>query len=96
VAEGTPAQVLAGATVTVVRAPAWQAAFARLEAKGLDVALTGRDLRVPGAGPQTVRRALAGEGAAEPVAAEVSTAPASLEERFFQLVPHDEEASERT
>jgi hypothetical protein len=43
------------------------------------VALAGRSLRVPGAAPDDVRRALGG------IEARVSQAPSTLEERFFQL-----------
>ena len=60
-------------------AGSWAAAFGALEAAGLPVALVGRTLRVPGAAPDAVRRAL---GA---LPATVTSAPATLEERFFQL-----------
>jgi ABC-2 type transport system ATP-binding protein/ribosome-dependent ATPase len=79
VAEGTAAQITGDTRATVVEAPSWQAAFQALEAAGLPVALTGRTLRVPGAGPGEVRRALAG------TEARVYDAPATLAERFFQL-----------
>jgi hypothetical protein len=46
------------------------------------VALAGRALRVPGATPAEVRRALGGVGGP---GARVYEAPATLEERFFQL-----------
>jgi ABC-2 type transport system ATP-binding protein len=58
VAEGTPAQVIGDATVTVVTAPGWQAAFRRLAEAGLEVALAGTSLRIPDADPAVVRRAL--------------------------------------
>jgi ABC-2 type transport system ATP-binding protein len=95
VAEGTPAEVIGDATVTVVTAPAWRTAFARLAGQGLDVALAGHALRLPSASPAVVRRALAAgddaaAGGAEP--ARVRTAPATLEERFFQLVLGSQEA----
>lgn len=79
VARGTAREIIAGATVTVVTARSWAPAFAALEAAGLPVALVGRTLRVPGARPADVRRAL------DSVQAEISQAPATLEERFFQL-----------
>ena len=80
VAEGTAAQIIGSARVTVVTAASWTAAFAALERSGLPVALAGRSLRVPGVAPGDVRRAL---GALD---AQVTEAPATLEERFFELV----------
>jgi len=79
VAAGTAAQITGDARVSVVETGDWAAAFAALEAAGLPVALAGRVLRVPGARPADVRQALG------PVAARVSEAPATLEERFFEL-----------
>jgi ABC-2 type transport system ATP-binding protein len=84
VAGGTPAEVIGAATVTVVTAPAWRAAFRKLEEHGLAATLAGTTLRVP-AGPDQVRAALGAE--LGPVA-RVAAAPATLEERFFQLVQH--------
>jgi hypothetical protein len=65
--------------VTVVETGSWAPAFAALEAAGLPAALVGRTLRVPGAEPADVRRALG------PIEASVTGAPATLEERFFEL-----------
>jgi len=79
VAAGTAAQITGDARVSVVETGHWASAFAALEAAGLRVALAGRALRVPGASPAAVRQALG------PVAARVSEAPATLEERFFEL-----------
>ena len=79
VAEGTAAGITGQAEVTVVEADPWAPAFTALEAAGLPVALVGATLRVPGTGPDEVRRALAG------VSARISTAPVTLEERFFEL-----------
>ena len=79
VAEGTSAQITGDARVSVVESGSWAAAFGALEAAGLPVALVGRTLRVPGAAPADVRRALGG------VQASVSEGPATLEERFFEL-----------
>jgi ABC-2 type transport system ATP-binding protein/ribosome-dependent ATPase len=79
VATGTAAEIIGNARVSVVETGAWAAAFAALEAAGLPVALAGRSLRVPGASPAGVRQVLG------PVAARVSEAPATLDERFFQL-----------
>jgi ABC-2 type transport system ATP-binding protein/ribosome-dependent ATPase len=80
VAEGTAAQIIGSRQVVVVEAESWSAAFAALEQAGLEVALAGRGLRVPGADPAVVRRALGDLSAA------VRLAPATLEERFFELV----------
>jgi ABC-2 type transport system ATP-binding protein/ribosome-dependent ATPase len=79
VAEGTAGQIVGDARVTVVETGSWAPAFAALEAAGLPAALVGRTLRVPGADPADVRRALG------PIEARVTGAPATLEERFFEL-----------
>jgi ABC-2 type transport system ATP-binding protein len=79
VAEGTAGQIIGDARVSVVETGSWAAAFAALEAAGLPATLVGRTLRVPGADPAGVRRALG------PVEASVTIAPATLEERFFEL-----------
>jgi ABC-2 type transport system ATP-binding protein/ribosome-dependent ATPase len=80
VACGTAAQIVGDARVTVVEASSWAAAFGRLEESGMAVALAGRTLRVPGASPEAVLRALGDPDA------RAHEAPATLEERFFQLV----------
>jgi ABC-2 type transport system ATP-binding protein len=79
VAAGTAAQIIGSARVSVVTAASWTAAFTALERAGLPVALAGRSLRVPGRAPEDVRRAL------REVEARVAAAPATLEERFFEL-----------
>lgn len=79
VAEGTAGAIIGDARVSVVQSASWAAAFGALEAAGLPVALVGRSLRVPGAAPADVIRALGG------IEAEVTDAPATLEESFFQL-----------
>jgi len=79
VAEGTAAEITGGTRVSVVEAESWAAALRALEAAGLPAALAGRTLRVPGARPAEVARVLG------PLPARVSEAPATLEERFFQL-----------
>ncbi len=79
VATGTAAEIVGSERVTVVEAESWPAAFGVLESAGLQVALAGRGLRVPGAGPAEVRRALGD------LAATVTQVPATLEERFFEL-----------
>jgi ABC-2 type transport system ATP-binding protein len=82
VAQGTASEIIGTARVTVVETPAWAAAFEALEQARMPVALAGRALRVPGASPAEVRRALGGPGGP---GARVYEAPATLEERFFQL-----------
>jgi ABC-2 type transport system ATP-binding protein len=100
VAEGTSAEVIGDATVTVVRAPAWRPAFAKLEDRGLDVTLSGNELRLPSASPAAVREVLAADpdggigsdAGADTQQTAVLTAPATLEERFFQLVQRSQQA----
>jgi ABC-type multidrug transport system ATPase subunit len=79
VAEGTAGQIIGDAQVSVVETESWAPAFDALGAGGLPATLVGRTLRVPGADPADVRRALG------PVEASVTGAPATLEERFFEL-----------
>jgi ABC-2 type transport system ATP-binding protein len=79
VAAGTAADIVGNQQVVVVEAESWSAAFGALEQAGLQVALAGRGLRVPGADPAVVRRALGDLPAA------VRQVPATLEERFFAL-----------
>ncbi|HEY7146654.1 MAG TPA: ABC transporter ATP-binding protein [Streptosporangiaceae bacterium] len=79
VAEGSAAEIIGSARVTVVTARSWPDAFTALERAGLPVALAGRSLRVPGAAPDQVAAALGG------VEARLDEAAATLEERFFQL-----------
>jgi len=81
VAEGTIGEIVGDATVVVVETQAWAEAFAALEAAGVAAALVGTSLRVPDAPAEQVTRAL-GDG----VQARVRRAPATLDERFFQLV----------
>jgi ABC-type multidrug transport system ATPase subunit len=83
VAEGTVAEITGDATVTIVETDALAAALDALDRAGIPgVALVGRTLRVPGADPSAVEHALAGVAGG----ARTRTAPATLEERFFQLV----------
>jgi ABC-2 type transport system ATP-binding protein len=79
VAAGTAGAIIGDARVSVVDSESWAAAFGALEAAGLPVALVGRSLRVPGAAPADVIAALGG------IEARVTDAPATLDERFFQL-----------
>ena len=50
-----------------------------VDTETMPVTLVGRTLRVPGAAPGAVRRALGD------ISATVTSAPATLEERFFEL-----------
>jgi len=88
VAEGTAADIVGGRQVVAVEAENWPAAFTALEAAGLQVALAGRGLRVPGADTAEVRRGLGD------VAASVREVPATLEERFFELTQRVPAAAE--
>ncbi len=87
VAAGTSDKIVGDTQVTVVEARDWAAVFSRLEQSGLAVSLAGRVLRVPGASPAEVAAALASGGPAEP-GWRVYAAPATLEERFFELALH--------
>jgi len=79
VAAGTAAEIVGSRQVVGVEAESWPTAFGALEQAGLQVALAGRGLRVPGADPAQVRRALGD------LPAVVRQVPATLEERFFEL-----------
>jgi ABC-2 type transport system ATP-binding protein len=81
VAAGTAADIIGSTQVTLVEADSWADAFARCEAAGLQVALAGRGVRVPGADPAQVKLALG-----DLPGARVREVPATLEERFFELV----------
>jgi ABC-2 type transport system ATP-binding protein len=81
VAAGTAAEIVGSSRVTLVEAHSWADAFGRLETAGLPVALAGRGVRVPGADPAAVARALG-----DLPGATVRLVPATLEERFFELV----------
>jgi ABC-2 type transport system ATP-binding protein len=85
VAEGAADQIIGGAQVTVVEAADWAEAFGCLERAGLQVSLAGRTLRVPGASPADVGRALGDAGPAEKGRWRVYEERATLEERFFEL-----------
>ncbi len=81
VAAGTAADIIGSTQVTLVEADSWADAFGRCEAAGLQVALAGRGVRVPGADPAQVMLALG-----DLPGARVREVPATLEERFFELV----------
>jgi ABC-2 type transport system ATP-binding protein len=84
VAEGTVAEIVGGARVTIVQTGDWASAFDRLAAAGIPATLAGQTLRVPGASAADVAAALDG-GGTEVASASLSQAPATLEERFFEL-----------
>lgn len=79
VAEGTAAEIVGSGQVTVVATGSWADAFDALGKAGLLAVLSGRTLRVPECSPSEVRRALGD------VPAELTSAPATLDERFVQL-----------
>ncbi len=79
VATGTADEIVGDSQVTVVETGAWASSFRRLSAAGLAAALAGRSLRVPSASVAQVRSVLDDD------AARVFRAPATLEERFFEL-----------
>ena len=81
VAAGTASDIIGSSQATLVEADSWAAAFGRCEEAGLAVALAGRGVRVPGADPAAVRLALG-----DLPGARVRQVPATLEERFFELV----------
>ncbi len=87
VAEGTSAGIVGKRRTVVVDSADWAAALRLIEAAGLRAVLAGTTLRVPGAAPAAVERALAGvpgDGSGS-VAAHVHQEAATLEERFFEL-----------
>jgi ABC-2 type transport system ATP-binding protein len=81
VAAGTASDIIGSSKATVVEADSWAEAFSRCEAAGLGVALAGRGVRIPGGDPAQVRLALG-----DLPGARVRQVPATLEERFFELV----------
>lgn len=80
VATGTAADIIGDHSAVVVSGTDWARAFDALERAGVRAALVGRDLRVPGRTPAAVRKALGN------LPAELRVAPATLEERFLELV----------
>ncbi|HZR51841.1 MAG TPA: ABC transporter ATP-binding protein [Streptosporangiaceae bacterium] len=79
VAEGTSAQITGDTRTVVVRRHDWATALTALDEAGLRAVLAGTGvLRVPGVAEARVTAAIGPAG--------VGTEPATLEERFFQLV----------
>jgi ABC-2 type transport system ATP-binding protein len=79
VAAGTVSEIVGHATVVLVDSDVWADAFAVIERAGLSAALVGRILRIPGVDRSDVEHALGD------LPAKVTEAPATLEERFFEL-----------
>jgi ABC-2 type transport system ATP-binding protein/ribosome-dependent ATPase len=87
VAEGTVADIVGDATVTIVETDDLGATLDLLDRAGISgVAVAGRTLRITTAGPDEVEHALATATATATSPARLHTAPATLDERFFQLV----------
>jgi ABC-type multidrug transport system ATPase subunit len=80
VAQGTADSIVGQARAVAVHSDDWAAAFDRLQRAGIPAALVGTALRVPVAQAAGARAAL-GE-----LAAAIEDVPATLEERFLQLV----------
>jgi ABC-2 type transport system ATP-binding protein/ribosome-dependent ATPase len=79
VAQGTVDAIVGDRQAQIVQAGHWPRALEALEAAHLQPSLVGRQLRVTGASNDEIRRALGG------IPARVWEAPATLEERFFEL-----------
>ena len=77
--EGTVSEIVGKVRVVVVETEQWAEAFDRLDRAGIRAALVGRTLRVPGAGPPEVERAL------QDLPVILREAPVTLEERFVEL-----------
>lgn len=80
VASGSTDEIVGDRQVVVVDCDDWVQAFAAVEAAGLSAALVGTSLRIPGADAGQVEQAFGD------IPARVTVAPATLEERFFELV----------
>ncbi|WP_036553769.1 ABC transporter ATP-binding protein [Nocardioides insulae] len=80
-AQGSETDIVGDTTALEVRASDWAAAFTALTAAGAPVVLTGQRIRVADGDPAQVRRILDGAG----VPAELSSVPASIEERMVVL-----------
>jgi len=85
----------------VVEATRWADTFRQLMQAGLPVALAGRTLRLPGISSAEAERALTSQAAAPSGRAgateyRVYSAPATLEERFFELASAARPARQQT
>lgn len=81
VARGTEQSIIGPTTATVVNAPSWTRAFEVLSRAGELVTLSGRDVRVADADPDTVRTLLRAEG----IDAAVGVVPATLDEKMIMI-----------
>ncbi len=79
IAQGTVEAIVGDRRAQIVESDDWPRALGALEAAHLEPSLVGRQLRVIGASQDEIRRALDG------IPARVWEAPATLEERFFEL-----------
>jgi ABC-2 type transport system ATP-binding protein len=79
VAAGTTRDIVGDAQVSVVEADRWTEALIALESAGYRALVAGQALRVPGLSPSEARQIL------DPASCRITAAPATLEERFFQL-----------
>jgi ABC-2 type transport system ATP-binding protein/ribosome-dependent ATPase len=82
VAEGTVGKIVGDSRVVVVQTEVLQDALRAVDAAGLRAVLAGTTLRIPGASPPEVTRALGD------VSARTHQEMATLEERFFELARH--------
>lgn len=81
VAEGSESDVIGSTTAVAVRTEDWASAFSTLGRAGMPVLLAGRDVRVADVDPQRVLAVLTDAGQH----AEVTTVPATIEERMVGL-----------
>jgi ABC-2 type transport system ATP-binding protein len=85
VAQGSEADIIGATTAAAVRTDDWAAAFAALNEAGQPVMLAGRDVRVADADPERLRAILSAAG----IIAEVTSVPATIEERMMVLARDD-------
>jgi ABC-2 type transport system ATP-binding protein/ribosome-dependent ATPase len=81
VATGSAADVIGGRTTLSVRTDRWSDAFAVLDRAGCDLILAGRTIRVPSGSARQVAELLE----AADITAEISLAPATLDETMVEL-----------
>lgn len=79
VAEGKVSEIVGDSLVTVIESEEWERAFEAVTEAGLAAVLVGSTLRIPAGSSDAARQAL-GE-----FPGRVGEAPATLEERFFQI-----------
>ncbi|MEI8083336.1 MAG: ABC transporter ATP-binding protein [Actinomycetes bacterium] len=81
VAHGSEADIIGDTTAVRIDTPDWAAAFAALNEASLPVTLAGRSVRVADTDPGLIESVLATAG----VAAQISSTPATIEERMTVL-----------